>query len=165
MFGRVAGLAAARHAKGKTKSALSQARIKDSEKEMDNLLNRTGKENLPKIRQEMQATMDETAGILRSGQDLQTGIDKISELQERSKNIALNDKSTVFNPELIACMELNCMLKVSEAVLRSALARKESRGAHYRTDYPKPDDANFLKHSLAIKSGQDMRITEQPVTK
>jgi succinate dehydrogenase / fumarate reductase flavoprotein subunit len=133
VFGRVAGLSAAKHAKNKTSSELSKAQINNCEKDIHKLLNQSGKENLSKIREEMQTTMDEKAGIIRNGKDMQTGIDKITELQNRSKNIAINDKSTIFNTELIDLLELNCMLKVAEQVLRAALARKESIGAHYIT--------------------------------
>ncbi len=163
VFGRVAGINASKLAKNKAKPIISKTQITESEKNIKDILSRKGKENLCEIREEMQITMDETAGIIRDEKNLQRGIDKIAELRERAKHVLIRDKSTVFNSELIDRLELDCMLKISEAVLKSAIQRKESRGAHHRTDHPKTDNAGFLTHSIALKSDQGMCISSKPV--
>ena len=88
----------------------------------------------------------------------------LRKLRERFAHISLADKDAVFNTELIAALELECTLDVAETVARSALAREESRGSHTRTDFPKRDDAQFLRHSLAYRTPDGPRIEYLPVT-
>jgi fumarate reductase flavoprotein subunit len=96
----------------------------------------------------MQATMEQGAGIFREGNSLACTAGKLFELQERFRSIALDDRSHVFNTELVSALELSFMLDVAESMTHSALQRTESRGAHQRTDFPARDDRNFLAHSL-----------------
>ena len=88
----------------------------------------------------------------------------LRELRGRFARIGLADRDAVFNTELISALELDSMLDVAEAVASSALRREESRGSHTRTDFPKRDDARFLKHSLAYRSPDGPRIEYLPVT-
>ncbi len=101
----------------------------------------------------MQQAMERGAGIYRDEAGLSSTAAKIAELGERSRNIWLDDRSLTFNTELIALLELSNMLDVCEAILHSARARHESRGAHQRTDHPQRDDERFLAHSLAYRQG------------
>ncbi len=113
----------------------------------------------------MQEAMEAGAGIYRDDRGLNTAIDKIHELQERFRDVALDDPSLTFNTELVGCLELENMLDFAEAILHSAVQRRESRGAHQRTDYPERDDDEFLAHSLAYRSGNGApRIDYLPVT-
>ena len=89
---------------------------------------------------------------------------KIKELKERYKNVEIVDKSKGFNTDLISTIELGYMLDLAEVVAYCALLRRESRGAHYRLDYPKRDDENWLKHSLAYKTADGVKVDYIPVT-
>jgi succinate dehydrogenase / fumarate reductase flavoprotein subunit len=104
------------------------------------------------IRQEMRDDMMENVGVVRDDASLRTMSAKVAELKERYANIRLMDTSRTFNTELMEVIELGNLLDCAEATVAGALARKESRGAHYRTDYPNRDDVNFLRHTLAYRT-------------
>jgi fumarate reductase flavoprotein subunit len=94
-------------------------------------------------------TMEQHAGIYRSGEGLVEACRKLGELRRRYGGVVLTDKTNVYNTDLLQVLELGSMLDCAEAVTASGLARKESRGAHQRLDFTARDDAKFLKHSLA----------------
>jgi fumarate reductase flavoprotein subunit len=168
VFGARAGRSAAQHAVAQpllTSNPLA-ALARDEQQHLDRqFLKKTdGKERIATIRQEMQAAMEEGAGIYRKEEEMKKTCDTLRELRERFSNIAIDDKGEVFNTQVIAALELDCMLDVAEAVAHSALNRKESRGSHTRTDFPKRDDQNFLKHTLAYRTAHGPRIDYLPVT-
>jgi fumarate reductase flavoprotein subunit len=99
----------------------------------------------------MQNIMEQCAGIYRSGDSLAGAAGKLLELQERFRNIALDDRSLTFNTELLSALELSYMLEVAESIVQCALERTESRGAHQRTDFPARNDEKFLAHSLVYR--------------
>jgi len=114
------------------------------------LMQRTGgTETVAGLRKEMMQTMEEHAGIYRSGEGLSAACAKLAELRGRYRRIELHDKTNVYNTDLLQALELGSMLDCAEAVAQGALERKESRGAHQRLDYPERDDASFLRHTLA----------------
>jgi fumarate reductase flavoprotein subunit len=124
-----------------------------------------GEERIATIRTEMQATMEKSAGIYREEALLVEGAEKLRELQERYANVNLDDRSRTFNTELESALELGFMLDVAESMVRCALHRTESRGAHQRTDYPARDDGKFLAHSLVYRNPDgSSRVEYQPVT-
>ncbi len=168
VFGARAGNAAAEHAAtapGPTRGAHAQAHDEERRLQRDFLHKTSGAERIATLRTEMQTAMERGAGIYRDASGLQAAIDKIRELQQRFRNIALGDTSNTFNTELVAALELENMLDVAEAILHSGLQRTESRGAHQRTDCPARDDDRFLVHSLAHRSeGGAPRIEYLPVT-
>jgi succinate dehydrogenase / fumarate reductase flavoprotein subunit len=137
--------------------------VKDELARLDNLMSKKGKENIYDIRRELRRTMDEYLGVFRNKEGMERALEKIKELKERFKDIEIKDKSKVYNTEFINALELENMLMVSEVVALSALERKESRGAHARTDFPKRDDKNFLKHTIATKDGEKIKISYIPV--
>jgi fumarate reductase flavoprotein subunit len=102
--------------------------------------------------------MEEGAGIYRTEASLRATCDEIETLKERYQQVGIEDHSLSFNTELEGVLELENMLDCAEAVAYSALMRKESRGSHQRTDFPKRDDENYLKHSLAYRTEDDPRI-------
>ncbi|HKV83968.1 MAG TPA: succinate dehydrogenase flavoprotein subunit [Ktedonobacterales bacterium] len=104
------------------------------------------------IRQEMRDEMMANVGVVRDEASLRAMSAKVAELKERYATIRLMDTSRTFNTELMEVIELGNLLDCAEATVAGALARKESRGAHYRTDYPKRDDVNFLRHTLAYRT-------------
>jgi succinate dehydrogenase / fumarate reductase flavoprotein subunit len=93
--------------------------------------------------------MTANAGAFRSKETLQIAVDTVKELRERFKNVRIKDKSKVFNTELQEALEFGHMLDYSLFIVESAIAREESRGAHYREDFETRDDENFLKHTMA----------------
>ncbi|HLJ93545.1 MAG TPA: fumarate reductase (quinol) flavoprotein subunit [Gemmataceae bacterium] len=117
-----------------------------------------GTETLAAIRVDLTKTMEEGAGIYRNEESLQRTCATIRQLKERYQRVGITDKSLSFNTELTSALELGFQLDAAEAVAFSALARKESRGSHQRTDYPRRDDVNYLKHSLAYSTASDPRI-------
>jgi fumarate reductase flavoprotein subunit len=114
------------------------------------LMQRTGgTESVAGLRKEMMQTMERHAGIYRTGEGLTEACGKLAELRRRYAAVELHDKTNVYNTDLLQALELGAMLDCAEAVAVSALARKESRGAHQRLDFSERDDQNFLRHSLA----------------
>ncbi|MEE8191499.1 MAG: fumarate reductase (quinol) flavoprotein subunit [Gemmatimonadales bacterium] len=168
VFGARAGEAAAEYAlEGPCPAAAVQAQAEDEERRLrrDFLEESGGAERVALLRTEMQEAMETGAGIYRDKSGLEAAADRLRELQERFGDVALDDRSLTFNTELVACLELSCMLDVAEAVIGSALERKESRGAHQRIDHPDRDDDNYLTHSLAYRSNDGRpRIEYLPVT-
>ncbi len=124
-----------------------------------------GKEKIADVRTEMQKSMEAGAGIYRTEKSLRDSAAKIGELQERFRNVNLDDRSHTFNTEITSFLELSFMLDLAETIIQSGLRRTESRGAHQRTDYPKRDDKKFLAHSLAYRNESGVpRIESLPVT-
>ncbi len=167
VFGARAGRAAGAFAESQSapsRGVLAQAA--DEERWLGQLLRKTGGgEKVAVVRGEMQETMGEGAGIYRDEKGLSSAAEKIEELKGRAPRISLDDSSLTFNTELIGCLELRNMLDLAEAMIHSGLERRESRGAHQRTDYPERDDGRFLAHSLAYRvEGGSPRIEYLPVT-
>jgi fumarate reductase flavoprotein subunit len=155
VFGARAGKAAAAFAAeaqdgGPHLSAL--ARDERRRLEEDFLHKSGGRERIATLRGEMQKIMEECAGIYRNGPSLEKATEKLRSLQERHSDVALDDRSSTFNTELTAALELSYMLDVAETIIHSALARTESRGSHQRTDFAARDDSKFLAHSLAYRT-------------
>ena len=151
VFGKVAGIHAAQssfHSQEVPDKKLNNL-ANDHLQAIEALRNRIGTEKMFMIRREMTATMEENFGIFRSQNTMQQGIDTIIELKQRFKKIKIQDKSKVFNTELLSAFELKNSLDIAHCVALAAIHRKESRGAHQRNDqYNKRDDDNFLKHSI-----------------
>ena len=112
-----------------------------------------GGETVAGLRKEMLNTMEEHAGIYRSGEGLAAACAKLGELRRRYRNLELHDKTNVYNTDLLQALELGSMLDCAEAVVQSAAARKESRGAHQRLDFPEREDRTYLRHSMATYAG------------
>lgn len=168
VFGARAGKAAASYV-GEQRACSSQtlvlARDETQRLEKNFFSKTTGHESIAAIRHEMQETMEKGVGIYRDGRSLAASTEKICELKERFRNIAITDHSRTFNTEIPAAIELSFMLDVAESMVRSALHRTESRGAHQRTDFPARDDENFLAHSLVSRSQHGSpRVELLPVT-
>jgi len=167
VFGARAGKAAAEFAstaKPPSSALLAQAVDEQGRIEQQFLRKSGGYERTSTLREEMQTTMEASAGIYRTESSLAAGAQTLRKLQERSTNVGLDDHSLTFNTDLIAALELSFMLDVAEAMVQSALQRTESRGAHQRTDFPKRNDEKFLAHSLVIRSADGRpRVDYLPV--
>ncbi len=166
VFGARAGRAAAEHASTAAPAPPSvKAQAQDERRRIAALLDRSGTQSVAAIRDQMQATMEEAAGIYRTGPGMTKGADVLAELQERMGSVGVSDTSRTFNTELIAALELANMLDVAETILQSGLLREESRGAHQRTDFPTRDDARFLTHLLVHRNPDgSSRVEPLPVT-
>ncbi len=154
VFGARAGRVAAEYASEQPEASsavVAQALDEQKRLEQQFLGKAGGKERIATIREEMQKTMENCAGIYRSGTSLAEGAQKLHELQARFQNISLDDRTHTFNTELATALELGFMLDVAESMIQCAFDRTESRGAHQRTDFPKRDDAKFLAHSLVYR--------------
>lgn len=163
VFGAEAGASAAKFSQKSKKRAPARSQIDQEEKRLHKIITHNGKENPYKIRYLMEKTVESSAGILRNEKELTGGISNIKDLKERFKKIHIKQKNMVFNSELVNTLELEVMLDLAEAVLIAAKARKESRGAHFRTDYPQRDDKKFLKHLLITKGPRGPKLSESPV--
>lgn len=117
--------------------------------EIDFMLKNNGNETIPGLRDELQDCMTENAGAFRTQELLAIAVAKIKELRARFQNIRIKDKSKIFNTELQEAIEFGHMIDYSAFIVESAIARNESRGAHFREDFDTRDDENFLKHTMA----------------
>jgi succinate dehydrogenase / fumarate reductase flavoprotein subunit len=122
-----------------------------------------GKEKVGEIRKAMQSLMSEEGSVFRNEEGLKRGIEEIRSLKERYKNIGIGDKRKAFNFELMEAMELGHQLGLSEVILSGALHRRESRGAHYREDFPARADRYFLKHTLVFQTPKGPEVRYKPV--
>ena len=168
VFGARAGQNAAAFASAQPapgRHLLAQALDEETRLQRQFLDKTGGTERIATIREEMQKTMEESAGIYRTGEKLERGAAKLRELQERFANIALDDHSRPFNTELSSALELSYMLDVAESMVQCALHRTESRGAHQRSDFPGRDDQKFLAHSLVNRNADGFPVVSYlPVT-
>jgi len=164
VFGSVAGEETAKHALSSGLRELPRNRIAAEERRVfDEILANEGDEEVPALRDEMQRIMNEKVWIFRRGDELKSALKQIRQLKKRFKNIRVEDRGRSFNTGLIAALQLDFTLDLAEVTVVSALARTESRGAHYRLDYPKRDDENWLKHTLAYYAKEGPRLEYIPV--
>ena len=165
VFGAVSGEEAAKYALSKSFKEISMDKVLKEEKRIfDGILGREGDERVPAIRDEMRKIMNDKVWIFRTGDELKEALKEIRQLKERFKNIRVEDKGKCFNMGLVEALQLDFTLDLAEVTIVSALARTESRGAHYRLDYPKRDDENWLKHTLAYYTREGPRLEYIPVT-
>lgn len=122
-----------------------------------------GKEKVVEIREQLQETMTENMGVFRNQKSMSKALQDLKGLQERYKEIAIQDKSLRMNTDFLEAVELGYLLDFVEPIIVGGLERKESRGAHSRTDYPKRDDKKWLKHTLAWKTKKGIKLGYKPV--
>jgi len=164
VWGRITGELAARYASSSNSiSACVSSQVLDEEKRIyDGIFRGSGEVNPYQLRKDLTDLMDVNASVFRDEEGLKDGLRKINALKGSSwKHV--DDKAREYNTNFINVMEVDSMLRIAEVVLIGALTRQETRGAHARTDYPKRDDENFLKHTL-VYYGKEPKITWHPVT-
>jgi succinate dehydrogenase / fumarate reductase flavoprotein subunit len=132
--------------------------------ELERLRASRGGANLAQLRQMMQVEMMDKCGVFRTAQSLRSVQETLGRLQEQFQRVQLTDAGKRYNTEILEAIELGNLLDLAQATVVSALARQESRGAHYREDFPTRDDANWLKHTLAYKTDSGIRLAFKPVT-
>jgi fumarate reductase flavoprotein subunit len=167
VFGARAGKAAAEFAAGSSAgsetSALEQARSEEAR--LAKLRGKHGGEKIAQIRRELNHATESGCGVFRDEDSMRAAFETIVSLKGRYADVGLSDTSQIFNTEIVQALELGNMLDVAEAVALSALERRESRGAHTRTDYPDRDDSRFWKHSLVKFAPDGPRLSYKPVVK
>jgi len=123
------------------------------------------KDSVAAVRDELQREMMDKAGVFRTAETLTAGRDRVRELQARYQSVRIQDRGRIFNTDLVEAIELGFLLDVAQVTVEAALARQESRGAHSREDFPKRDDANWLKHSLGYRTMSGaIEFRHKPVT-
>ncbi|MEU0214263.1 succinate dehydrogenase flavoprotein subunit [Streptomyces sp. NPDC006265] len=168
VFGKRAGIAAAEYAQKAEFVELPENPAELVIDQVERLRDATGTERVAELRRELQETMDANVMVFRTEQTIKTAVEKIAELRERYLNVSIQDKGKRFNTDLLEAIELGNLLDLAEVMAVSALARKESRGGHYREDYPNRDDVNFMRHTMAYREvGDDgtetVRLDYKPV--
>jgi succinate dehydrogenase / fumarate reductase flavoprotein subunit len=165
VFGRRAGKHMAKFIAENDHATLPAEHEEQGRAMVTRLLESTGNESAARIRSTLQNEMDEKVFVERDERGMTSALDTLDGLQEAFRNIRLQDKGKRFNTELVEAIELGFLLDCAEATVHGALARTESRGGHYRLDYPKRDDENWLKHTLAYKGEKvhDVRLEYKDV--
>ena len=128
------------------------------------LINSKGKERAADIRDTLQDEMMEKASVFRDAPTLSAMREKLREIRDRYTHVKLEDSGAKYNTELLEVLELGSLIDVAEVLVESALARQESRGAHFREDFPKRDDPNWLKHTLAYQGPKGIEFKYKPVS-
>jgi succinate dehydrogenase / fumarate reductase flavoprotein subunit len=162
VFGRRAGLAAAAYANKVSQGVLDSVFIGAAEREMLAPFERGDGENPYAVHRDLQEVMQNLVGIFRVEQDVVKALGELEKLKQRASRVRV-EGSRLFNPGWHLARDLKSMLTVSEAVARSALARKESRGAHSRIDYPKLDEQWGRTHNIISRDGDQMKLRQVPV--
>jgi succinate dehydrogenase / fumarate reductase, flavoprotein subunit len=163
VFGREAGAAAASYAATAPATEMHASDLDTATAPLRAWSSRTDGEDPSVLRTEMQRTMEECAGIYRDEAGLMEGIRRIRKLRERFQRVRVVDRSMVYNLNLTDAVETGHMLELAEVIVVGAFARTESRGAHWRTDYPKRDDAKWMRHTLARKGPDGPALDYAPV--
>jgi succinate dehydrogenase / fumarate reductase flavoprotein subunit len=162
-FGRRAGEAAAAYVKQQTVSASGQW-AENVERRLAGLLERPLGRRSSAVRLQMGQIMDRYVSVFRNQAGLQEALDTVRGLRTLFPEVGVQDKGKVYNTDLFAVLELDYMLDLAEVICAAALFRTESRGAHFRTDFPERDDANWLKHTLVYRGEAGPRVDTLPVT-
>jgi succinate dehydrogenase / fumarate reductase flavoprotein subunit len=163
VFGRRSGLAMKNEIKQYEPPSISADPLKAVEEKITRLLNHKGKEKIDPIRQKMQSVMMDYGSVFRNEEGLKKGTEEIRILKERYKDMEILDKGKHFNFELMEAIELDHQLNLSEVILFSALHRRESRGAHFREDFPMRADRYYLKHTLIYQTAKGPGVRYKPV--
>ncbi len=164
VFGKQAGIHAAEYAQGADFEPLPADAADFARSQLEAIRNSKGNERIADIAAEMKRVMMDHVGVFRTEEGMQQALEKIRELKARFKHLHIDDRGKIFNTELLTAWELSNLLDLAEVTTVSALARKESRGAHSREDYPKRDDQNWLKHTLAwMRENGQIELRYKPV--
>ena len=164
VFGRRAGIRAGEYVRTVTSQPLTTDQLRIEQARVQRLLAREGSMKAWQIREELGQTMSLNLGLVRTQESISAALSAIAALAHRAASVTLQDKGLVFNTDLVQALELQCLLDVAETIVASALARTESRGAHYRSDYPARDDQRWLAHSLIRRTDEGRALTHEPVT-
>src|SRR5690554_39883 len=163
VFGKRAGIAAAAYAAQAEFVPLPEAPEAAVVDQLEDIRSRSGGERVAELRAELQQTMDSNAQVFRTAESLTQALDDIRSLRARYADVHVQDKSRQFNLDLLEAVELGFLIDLAEVVVTGALAREESRGGHYREDFPERDDAKFMRHTMAYRRGDEITLDYKPV--
>lgn len=164
VFGRLAGLEASRHVRQNGRAAVSERRTREVRERLSELRDRRPGEHYAGIRRELRESMTRLVGTFRTGDRLAEARQRVEELQNRYDQASLMDRGLVFNFDLLAFIETGYLLDLARAVVAGAALRRESRGAHARTDFPARNDAEFLCHFLfSLTPDRQLKTAREPV--
>jgi len=164
VFGRRAGRQMAQDIKGVEMPTIDTSVAEPVHAEIEAIRGRQGGERANAIRSDLADVMMDDVGVYRDEGTLRRAQKAVGEIKERYRQVGVHDRGTVFNTDLLEARELGYLIDCAETTVASALARKESRGAHSREDYPERDDANFLSHTLAYRRNGTIELDYKPVT-
>ncbi|HEY5594999.1 MAG TPA: FAD-binding protein [Nitrospiria bacterium] len=164
VFGRRAGIRASEYVRTVKSVGISSAPLRAEQKKIEPWLKRKNGERIGPLREELGAAMTDHLGIFRARERMQKALQRIREVRQRYENVYLEDRGKVFNTELTNALELGSLMDLAETIVVGAIAREESRGSHYRTDFPNRNDAVWLKHTLVYHTESGPRLEYAPVT-
>ena len=157
-FGRVAGISMSAFVKSNGLENLPADPTDNARGKISALMEGKGKERHSVLREELQESMTKHAGVYRNEKDMKKLMKTIKDLQARYKKVTIDDKGDAYNMDLFEAFEVGNLLSFSEVMIEGAIARKESRGAHFRTDHPKRDDKKWMKHTFAWKTAKGVKL-------
>ncbi len=163
VFGKYAGLDAVEYSHKTGFETLPAEPLEFTQQQLEELRSSKGDERASDIGEEMKSVMNDYVGVFRTEDGMSKAVEKVRQLKERFKQVQLGDTSRIFNTELISNWELGNLLDLAEVTAVSALARKESRGAHAREDFPKRDDENWMSHTLVWMRDGKVELDYKPV--
>jgi succinate dehydrogenase / fumarate reductase flavoprotein subunit len=163
VFGKHSGLRAAEYAQQADFEQLPDEPAAEARAQFDVLRSGSGSENTFDIANELKNAMFEDVGIYRNEKGMRSAIEKLAKFRERFQHVGITDTGSIFNTELLNAWELGNMLEIAEVIAECAVNRQESRGGHSREDFPKRDDQNWLKHTLAWRKNGKVEIGYKPV--
>jgi succinate dehydrogenase / fumarate reductase flavoprotein subunit len=163
VFGRRSGLTMKEEIQTVEPLPISDTTLKAVEERITILFNRKGQKKVDPLRRKMHSAMMDYGSVFRNEEGLKKGIEEIRSLKEGYRDIAILNKGKIFNYELMEAIELGHQLNLSEVILLSALHRRESRGAHYREDFPSRADQYFLKHTFVFQTPKGPEVRYKPV--
>jgi succinate dehydrogenase / fumarate reductase flavoprotein subunit len=164
VFGKRAGINAGGFAAGADHAELPEGPAGAVSRMLEDLAGHPEGERAAAIRADLQANMDDRAGVYRTETLLKEMEDELAALRERYSRVWVQDTSRRYNTDLLEAVELGFLLDLAEALVVSARARTESRGGHFREDYPARDDKGWLRHTLASRTGGGVKLDYKPVT-
>lgn len=166
VFGRRAGKKAVEQLDGRRSYDMKsiQEKMEEDRKTIDNLLGRSEGDPYSKVMEDLRETMFEHFGIYRKEGSMREGLLKLKQIKEDYGSIKIDNENPRFNTALVRTLELKSMIKVAESVALGSLKRKESRGSHYRRDYPKRNDEKYLQHSMFRKTEDGPKVDYKEVT-
>ncbi len=164
VFGRRAGTRAAAAIRDYDLRPVPEDVLKSEEQRLNTLLTNPGPERAWQIRDDLGKTMSLNLGIFRTKQSMQEALGAIQALKARANRMCVQDKGRIFNTDLIQALELQCLLDIADTIVVSALGREESRGAHYRADFPTRNDSAWLRHTVSHRQEGGPQLSYAPVT-
>ncbi|MCB2411405.1 FAD-binding protein, partial [Demequina sp. TTPB684] len=167
VFGRRAGIAAAEYAVATASAPAlpddAMAGVAGMVEKLRSSVSSGGTETVAGLRKELQETMDRNVQVFRTSESLAEAAALIADLKARYENIAIHDRGQKYNTDLLEAVELSFLIELAQVVVAGAHAREESRGGHYREDFPTRDDENFMRHTMAYASSEGVRLDYKPV--